>query len=356
MKLQAVWFHRARKAVVILIGLVLALPSADADDSVAQDPAMVGQEVSWQQMAAMSLAAGGNKATCFNPLFKTHWAGKSDIRHLGAEPKLQQGLQLCQSYNAQKGCCLNSFEHVLSKAFQHWVTHWKRKSQNLKSFQIQMAKVKVSQVYVKADKLQRALFDRAVSSFSLVLKWHGTCFDTLLEYLAGMLCFACDPLWGKKVFLGQSGRSVDHLHVDDSSNEALWQGCRRLGAAASDMQTRVADSKLAKTIWLPLEDLSMLSSKIAVSQYMARLGLYALRGPSENLLVLSPGGGNAPGNDARLLAASSTGGPSGFVNPVRDGRASGFQCAVFPRIPFGLSSSMGVTVLFPWMLVFSSLW
>merc|ERR1719261_2304002 len=100
-----------------------------------------------------------------------------------------------------------------------------------------------------------ALFDKAMSSFAPVLKWHGTCFDTLLEYLAGMLCFSCDPSWGKKVFLGPGGRTVDHLHVHDDTNEALWQGCHKLGAAADELQTRIADSQLVKTLWLPFEDL-----------------------------------------------------------------------------------------------------
>merc|ERR1719160_2396588 len=123
--------------------------------------------MSWQDLAATSLETAGQKPSCFNPLYKIHWAGKSDIRHLDSKPHVQQGLQLCPTYNGMQGCCLNSFEHVLDVAFQRWVTHWKRRSQNLQSFQVQMAKVKVSQSYVKADKLQRALFDKAMTSSSV---------------------------------------------------------------------------------------------------------------------------------------------------------------------------------------------
>lgn len=343
-----------RVVVLMLLALTLAslAPVAVAGNTTA--PTLPGlDDVSWQEMAALSLAAGGKKASCYNPLFKTHWTGKSDIRHLASRPQMQQGLRLCPAYNARKGCCLNSFEDVLSKAFQRWVAHWKKKSRNIKDFQVQMAKVRVSQAYVKADKLQRALFDKAMDSFAPVIKWHGTCFDSLLEYMAGMLCFACDPVWGTKVFLGQEGRSVEHLNVHDNSNEAVWQSCRRLGAAAAEMQTRVADSLLVKTVWESFEDLSMFNSKITVSQYMARLGLLPIRGSNELLLVLTPGGGNAPGSQARRLALST---PSDFVDPVRAGRTSGFQCAVFPRIPFGVGISVTTLVFIPWLVVVNFIW
>jgi len=300
--------------------------------------------VSWQNLAAIALASAGQKPSCFNPLFRTHWAGKSDIRHLGSRPQVQQGLKLCPGFNARQGCCLNSFEHVLAKAFQRWVRHWKRKSNYIQNFQIQMAKIKVSQSYVKGSKLQRALFDKAMSSFALVLKWHGTCFDTLLEYIAGTLCFACDPNWGQKVFFGEGKRTVEHLHVRDYSNEALWQSCRRLGSAAIEMQARVADSLLAKGILSRFEDLSMFSTKVSVSQYMSRIGLFPLRGVSENQLILR----GASRQDRRLLIAD----PTDFVDPVRVGRTSGFQCAVFPRIPFGFSiGSPGASAMFPWLLI-----
>jgi len=305
--------------------------------------------VSSEDVAAMALAAGGQKPSCFNPLFRAHWAGKSDIRHIASRPLTQLGLRRCPAYNARPACCLNAFEHVLSRVFQRWVTHWKRKSQYIQDFQTQLAKVQLSQAYAKADKLERMLYDKAVASYAPVLKWHGTCFDTLLEYMAGMLCFACDPNWGTMVFLGDGGRTVEHLHVDDYSNEELWQSCRMLGTAASEMQTRVADSLLVKGIWSRFEDLSMFRSKISVSQYMSHLGLFAMRGPSENHLVLSPGpAASRIAKEARLLASmSNRDGPTGFINPVLSGRASGFQCAVFPRIPFGLfsSSSCGTKVI-----------
>lgn len=341
-----------QRAIAIVIGIASALASAAPNATNADLSGLPGGLVSWQNLAALSLSGAGQQPSCFNPLFKTHWAGKSDIRHLSPRPQIQRGLRLCPGYNSRSGCCMNSFEHVLSVAFQRWVKHFQRKAQTMKDFQVQMAKVKVSQSYVKADKLQRALFDKAMTSFSRVLKWHGTCFDTLLEYLAGILCFACDPAWGRKVFFGQGGRSVDHLHVDDFSNEALWQGCRSLGDAAAEMQTRVADSLLTKGIQLHFEDLSMFSSKVSVAHYMARLGLYPLRGSSENHLVLSPGGGNAAGQDRQL--AASVGGPDAFVDPVRSGRTSGFQCAVFPRIPFGLSGTRGLTALVPLLAMFAS--
>jgi hypothetical protein len=267
-------------------------------------------------------------------LFSTHWAGKSDVRHLQSKPRLQQGLTFCPAYNGKLGCCTASFEEQLHQAFRRWVKHWMKKHKNLQHFQIEMTKMKISRFYESMDRLQKALFDGALKSLAPVLDWHGTCFDVLLEYMAGMLCFACDPDWKNQVFMASEIRSVAHLHIAEYSNEALWQGCRNLGSAWAEMQTRVADSMLTKAIKVPSEDLSMFNSKITVSHYMARLGLYPMRPPNENTLEVIPKG--------RLLGAR----PQRFINPVLVGRASGFKTTQFPKRPVGTSAALGTQPLF----------
>lgn len=312
--------------------VVVSLASAQSVPPTTQAPgiALVGTSV-----AAAGIAQNG---TCSNPLFKVHWSGKSDIVTLLSAPKVQQDLRLCKSYLNRPSCCPVPFEDVLSKAFDRWVRHWKTKSQNLQDVQAELAKVKASQTYIGANPLQRALFDKAVESFAQVLEWYGTCFNTLLAYIAGMLCFTCDPDWKSKVFLSSGGVSVGHLHVDDNSNELVWQSCRGLGSAAAEMQTRLVDSLLVKNIKLPFQDFSMFRNKISASQYMSRLGLSPLRGPRENELVKNPGGGSMR---IRRLTDSGQGSqtPSGFVDPVRDGRSSTFSCSVFPGRPIGFNGS-----------------
>lgn len=268
--------------------------------------------------------------SCQNPLFDVHWAGKSDIRHLEANPT-ENDLALCPAWSGRPSCCSRSFEASLDKVFQRWVTHFQRRSQHIRDFMLDMSRVKVSQVYTKAGKEQQQLFSKALESFAPVMHSHFNCFDTLLEYMAGMLCFSCDPKWSSKVLMDADDLRVQHIWISDRSNEALWESCRALGIAAAELHTRIADSALVKTIGTRFEDLSMFLSKISVSEYMAVLGLVTMRGQNEHELRLEPGGVPSPQRQLSAYAGST-------LDPVYDGRASGFRCSVFPREPLDLSS------------------
>lgn len=321
--------------------------------------------------AASSTALDVASRSCQNPLFEVHWAGKSDIRHLEASPIVHSDLLLCPVYNSRPSCCSRSFEAALDKVFQRWVEHFKRRSKNIKDFMLDMTRVKVSQLYSKADQAQQQLFSKALASFAPVMDTHFTCFDTLLEYVAGMLCFSCDPEWNTKVLMDTDGLLIQHVLVNERSNEALWASCRALGAAAAEMHTRIADSALVKTIGTQFEDLTMFVSKIGVSEYMATLGLLVMRGPNEHALVLQQGGAPsppaapkggapsppaAPKDTSRRLTASpaslgSAGSAGSSVDPVHDGRMSGFRCTVFPRQPLAMS---GCRVSMSWPGVVSA--
>lgn len=282
--------------------------------------------------------SGVDRGSCRNPLFATHWAGKSDIRHLMGEPTLQYDLTLCPMYNGQLACCPTAFEEVQQRSFRRWVTHWKRKIQYVKDFQMDMEGTKVSTAYVKSNHAERGLFDKALQSFNAVLRSYGTCFDTILEYMAGMLCFTCDPQWRFKVHMDPEESRVEHLRIHDSSNDALWQSCSALGRAAHSVRMRVAESALAKSIWTRFEDLSMFESKIDLARYMRHHGLFVLRGKNENVLKVEAG---THALERTLKAFQPTIGgddAAGLVYPVRDGRSSGFRCKVFPRQPEDLSS------------------
>lgn len=286
---------------------------------------------------SLSGTAGSLEPSCFNPLFQVHWAGKSDIRHLVSVPAKQSDLSLCPVYSTLPACCPPSFEVEMKKAFRRWVTHWKNKAKHIEDFQTDMTRVKVSQAYVHADIAERNLFDKALESFQDVFKTYGTCFDTLLEFMAGMMCFTCDPNWRAKVFLDDPGKHVVHLRIHESTHVDLWNSCRALGAAAVQMQTRITDSQLTKTVATRFEDLSMFSSKIQVSEYMANHALRVLRGPNQLVLEAKPG----VSIPKRRISASKRKNlnASQFIYAVRDGRASGFTCRVFPRVPMSLSSS-----------------
>jgi len=271
---------------------------------------------------------------CWNPLFAVYWAGKSDIRTLTSNPEPQFALTLCRFYNGLDACCPLAFEEEQQRAFDSWVEHWKRKVDSVRQFQADVEAVRVTDAFVQADYAEQARYERALESFGPVLSSYGTCFDALLEYMSGVLCFTCDPHWHQKVFM--DGVQVAHLRVHESSHEALWAACKELGAAATELRARTGDSALVKAVKTPFENLEMFETKIGVSEYMARHGLYAMRGPIDRAVEEKP---------ERALAAVAVQGElrdagggreaEGSLHPVRDGRASGFNSSVFPRDPLG---------------------
>lgn len=275
---------------------------------------------------------------CRNPLFATHWAGKSDIRHLAAEPIRQGSLSLCPQYNGAIGCCTEAFEAEQKIAFDRWIEHFKRKVDHVRDFQTDMVGIQMNQDYVQASEPERALFRKALESIDYVLDTSGTCFDTLLEYLAGILCSACHGEWADKVILDkQGGMRIVCLRVDESSNQDLWYSCQELGRAGDRMHARIGDSYLAKSVRGRFEDLRNFTSRISLAEYMAASSIYAMHGPNEEVLKLDT---RINFNAARRLSEEGheTGscvilpdGNSDRLFPVRDGRTSGFECTIFPR-------------------------
>lgn len=290
-----------------------------------------------------AVPAGGvvGEENCLNPLFATHWAGKSDIVHLNSEPQTQFDLNLCRSYNNRASCCSNAFETEQQATFKRWVEHWQRVKDHLSDFQLDMEGLKVSRAYVEVGFEEKALFNKAFESFNSALDALGTCFDTLLEYTAGALCFACDPHWRGKVVLSADGTRVLSVRVHDSSNEEVWQSCREFAVAADRLDARVGDSALAKRLTTRFEDLDAFTSRIGIADFMARtVAALPMRGPSERVLNLEPPESVAQGQ-RRLQQPPSGDAPDAetkFTYPVRDGRASGFKCSVFPRKPVVLTT------------------
>lgn len=293
--------------------------------------------------AARRNASAGNAAqkapgNCRNPLFQTHWAGKSDIRHLAGKPTAQMSLRLCPMYNGRGACCTAAFEEAMQRAFGYWVQHFKNMKRHIVTYRAEMAAMKASSpIYVKADRLEQFIFSKALTSFAPVERLLGTCFDTLLEYMAGAICYSCDPQWRSKVDFTSDGLGIEYLHIHQSTGELLWQSCRPLGVAAVELRRRIADSALSRQLRSAFEDLSVFSTRVGIVELMGKAALVALRGPNQ-LPVDQPGVKGQGAGKARALAA----GPAKAVRAgenqlylVRDGRQSGFHCQVFPRVPLG---------------------
>ena len=201
----------------------------------------------------------------------------------------------------------------------------------------------VTQEYRDASSTQRVLFDAALDSMRYVVATYGICFDTLLEYAAGMLCFSCQPHWHHQLLLDDS--RVLLLRIEESSNNELWDHCSPLSSAAKELDHRIQDSMLAKRLTSSYIDFRMFDDRIRLSQYMESVGRIIMRGPNEHALKKTSDLSGSPSKVAalRLLSdphpkhqtiqnqSSSMQGQSRFISPVEDGRKSGFVFHVFPR-------------------------
>lgn len=269
---------------------------------------------------------------------------------------MQYDLSLCPMYNGREACCNTAFEAEQNIAFGRWVAHFKLVKENLHHFQMEMEALKVSRAYVEVSFTEKALFDKAFASFNPVLDTFGTCFDVFLEFMAGVVCFACDPQWRGKVVLDDQGLSAIALRIHDSQNDDLWGSCRQFGAAADDLVARLVDSTLAKSVQSRFEDLRPFASRIGVAQYMADNGLVPMRPPAELVLRVEPEEGVFQEEGSRRLQATSSGAEM-LLFPVRDGRASAFECSIFPRmaLPSGAAGALGGPAARSLWIVLSSL-
>eukprot|EP00434_Breviolum_minutum_P020970 symbB.v1.2.018500.t1/scaffold1403.1/size153157/6 len=305
-------------------------------------------------LALLPTTVGAGTGDCFNPLFQPHWAGKSDIRHLASEPTVEGSLRLCPFWAWKPACCTTSFEEEQQKAFELWKEHWKEKEQRLEAFHSEMDDFRLSPSYQDSSLFQRELFDTAILRVKRIIATYGLCFDTLLEYVAGMLCFPCQPHWHHQVLL--SDDHVLRLKISEYSNDVLWDNCRPLAEAAKEFDHRVQDSLLAKKLKHVFVDFRMFYDRIRVSEYMEQIGREIMRGPNELQIktrhqeTLHYHGSFESGVSSRLLSINGTVQARhnatnateldaqryaeeqfGLLNPILDGQRSGFSYRVFPE-------------------------
>lgn len=115
------------------------------------------------------------------------------------------------------------------------------------TFHSEMDDFRLTPEYQDSSLFQRELFDTAMLRVQKIMYTYGLCFDTLLEYVAGVLCFPCQPHWHHQVLLSGEDR-VLRLKISEFSNDALWDNCHPLGDAAREFDHRVQDSLLAKKL------------------------------------------------------------------------------------------------------------
>eukprot|EP00438_Fugacium_kawagutii_P006788 Skav218516 [mRNA] locus=scaffold2478:105899:106722:- [translate_table: standard] len=225
-----------------------------------------------------------------------------------------------------------------------------------------MEDFRLSPSYQDASLFQRELFDTALLRVKNIMDTYGLCFDTLLKYVAGMLCFPCQPHWHHQVLLSEGDvPSVLRLKISEYSNDVLWDDCKLLADSAMEFDHRVQDSLLAKKLKNVFVDFRMFYDRISVSRYMEQIGRIVMRGPNELMIQktqrITPHVPTFEATNSRSLRELPMANASakaqrfaeeqyGLLNPILDGQRSGFSYRVFPESDLTQrGGAIGVAVL-----------
>mmetsp|Transcript_73447 Transcript_73447/g.204003 ORF Transcript_73447/g.204003 Transcript_73447/m.204003 type:complete len:434 (-) Transcript_73447:82-1383(-) len=200
---------------------------------------------------------------CQDPLFRAHWhslASEVDAGQLEAQPVEHKNLVRCKMWNYHSSCCGPSMESPQEQAFETRRANLERKVGLLKAYLASLESLHASQVYTRAAAKERALLDRALDSFRPALAAVQTCARALLEFVAGMVCFGCNPVWNAFVERDASG-AVRAVNVASETCIYVDKSCGALGHGARAVEETVMASSLAKLPRTPLPDFSMFADR-----------------------------------------------------------------------------------------------
>lgn len=294
----------------------------------------------------------GPSFACADPLFRTHWhTSYQDIGQLSSSPVAHTNLVRCRMWNYHPSCCTPSMEAPQQLAFTSRQAQFARQVFWLKAYSDELSALRRSEVYTLSDAREQVLLDRALEAFEPVFVAARACFRELLAFVAGMVCFSCNPDWDVFVWRARGG-AVTAVNVSVEACLSVDRRCGAFGRAAQRLDEHIMASLLAKTPAVPLPDLSMFADRETVCDWLrSSLAPQPLAGAEPGgaddtvstrrlfSLALQPfAGGAADTPAARGLldgdeaeAGVMTHGPPYAtkpklaLHPVRDGESSGFD-------------------------------
>merc|ERR550514_1751984 len=153
-------------------------------------------------------------------------------------------------YNQQQACCNPAMETEFEAALGRWKDDWHGVLERLTFFRDSLASLQVDESYVDSPGADQRALDRAILAFGPVLDLYGLCFNTMLEFLAGVLCFSCEPWWQQVVSV--NGSDIGYL-VAPESYDAVQHSCQVWQGYVRQLRIAVQDSRLAKRLAIPFE-------------------------------------------------------------------------------------------------------
>lgn len=289
-------------------------------------------------LAILAFSTADSKQ-CENPLFTTHWSGKNDIQTLTADPVVKTNLKLCPSYNQRASCCHQTFESEQQKFFNFWRQIFEEKLLRADLHrQAVLASMKSS--VSSTDREQYNVVLARYSDF-LAPRHQTQCFSQMLTYVAGMVCFSCNPSWSH--YTVRSGRKILRLRIATSCCRDLWEHCKNLGGVARALDAAIDDSAVARNASTATEDLGMFYSQQSLCDWMHdQVALHPFRLPTkEDDDVGTVGNRSSRSPVTRRLQLEEA------LNVLHEGRASTFD-RTWPGVT-GLRSGSGA--MSPWFLL-----
>lgn len=282
---------------------------------------------------------------CKDPLFETHWFGKSDIQTLSSIPTVKTELRLCPQYNRMDSCCNEEFEIEQQRYFDNYKEIiFVSKLARVITHRQSIADVRNIRQYSEATHTELEQYHRVLAKFNPVLhpSIHGECFSAILVFVAGMNCFACRPDWFG--FVTREHNVVVRVHVSSSDCMQVWSSCEAFGTAAHELKQALLDSVLAKQAQSQEESLDMFTDQQALCSWLHNeVALHPFQRPSMTEREAAPAADSAEAMDEEMLnsgpvsatpsAAQSTGTQERRLSKsfrkemdvLHEGRLSGFD-------------------------------
>eukprot|EP00419_Tripos_fusus_P086168 CAMPEP_0172866216 /NCGR_PEP_ID=MMETSP1075-20121228/81857_1 /TAXON_ID=2916 /ORGANISM="Ceratium fusus, Strain PA161109" /LENGTH=344 /DNA_ID=CAMNT_0013715357 /DNA_START=195 /DNA_END=1229 /DNA_ORIENTATION=- len=209
---------------------------------------------------------------CTNPLFRGYWASnESSVARLQDRPVARTDLVRCKMWNYHASCCNPSLEGTQQLMFDSRLKQLTADVQLLASQARAVQSLQQSDVYEQADALERALFDKAFDSFQPALDHAPLCIEAVMSFVAGMICFSCNPRWDMFVSQAEDGE-INSVNITAESCIYVGQRCGQFGRAALHVVRHIMSSSLAKSVGGPLggplPDFGMFKNRIATCSWL----------------------------------------------------------------------------------------
>ena len=130
----------------------------------------------------------------------------------------------------------------------------------LQRYLASMNELRGSEVYERATRLEQELLDRATDSMQRALEFAKPCILHFLAFVAGMICFSCQPDWVNYVWRNGLGEVVG-VNVDPDACIYVDRGCGVFGHAVQQAYLHLMESQMAKRPTASLPDFSMFFSR-----------------------------------------------------------------------------------------------